>query len=69
MGKRRMQILALMNERPRLSYSKIAEATQKQTEDGHFSVVTISRWMAEEPTEKQAAVITDAIQRIRKEQR
>lgn len=62
MGARKMRIRALMDDRPRLSYQKIAKQTGR-------SVPTISRWMAMEPTEEQAEIIERAIVELRKGQR
>lgn len=59
MGARKMRIRALMDERPMLSYPKIAKQTG-------LSVPTISRWMAMEPTEEQAEIIERAIESLRK---
>lgn len=64
MGQRKMHLRAMMDDRPRLSYEKIAKATQNKT-GGHYSVPTIARWMQYEPTEAQAKVIEDAILAIR----
>lgn len=65
MGARKMYLRSLMDEKPRLSYEKIAKATKRQL-GGSFSHPTIARWMQDEPTEAQANVIEDAIRRIRK---
>lgn len=59
MGARKMRIRGLMDIKPRLSYAKIAEQLG-------LSVVTVSRWMQDEPTNDQAERIERAIDSLRK---
>lgn len=59
MGAKKMHIRGLMDEKPRLSYAKIAKQLG-------LSVVTVSRWMQDEPTHEQAERIERAIQSLRK---
>lgn len=61
MGSRKMKIRALMDERPMLSYPKIAKKIG-------VSLPTVSRWMQYEPTEEQAETIERAIEALRREQ-
>lgn len=58
MGQYRNQIRALMDERPRLTYSDLATACGK-------SWATIARWMNEEPSQEQAETLFEAVKTAR----
>lgn len=59
MGKRKMHLRSLMDEKPRLGYKDLADATNRK-------MVTVARWMQDEPTHEQFIILEDAIRRIRK---
>ena len=59
MGERKNRIRGLMDERPRITYAGIAEKSG-------YSHPTIKRWMADEPTERQARIVENAIQSLRR---
>lgn len=58
MGYRKNYVRGIMDERPRLSYGKIAEQIG-------VSQVTVARWMADEPTEEQYQRLVQAVKELR----
>lgn len=59
MGERKNRIRGIMDEKPRITYLSIAEKSG-------YSHPTIKRWMADEPTERQAQIVENAIRSLRR---